>query len=466
MAKYIFVLGKNWRLSIGELLHILNSNGFNGKIFDYSACVAIIEFDKGILSEKQIAELQFILGGTLKIGKVVDFIDYKTFIKSFPYNISDIPHPGVMLDARKKVKNFIKDSIYPIFGKIKKNEKYFFANSIYPIEFRSPYYRILTQHFLPFLNKLWPQYLKERGARTAIYFKYPEQNMKNGTLNPIFPHHFFQYELYKPTKREILYCLTEEGLYIGYTLNATNSNMLKMIDEERPYKRFEASIPPKFAKIMINLLNLKKPYNTMRILDPFVGSGTILLFAYSMGIQVYGSDSDMECVIGTRRNLNWIKKFLEKPLDINFNSTIINANINVLSEKFKNMKFHGIVTEPLFVPILKELPHYENMIKIVNNQIIPSYEIAFREFDKLLKAGYRVSITSPLIETLEGEKINIDLKPLAEKYGFKNIDIINKRKITEKSDRNLRLVDRNGIISDKSSLYLYRQFFVFEKNKK
>jgi len=462
MEKYIFVLGKNWKLCLGELIHILNMNDFKGKIIDYSACVAIIEFEKEMLKAKQIADLQYILGGTLKIGKVIDFLDQKTFIKAFPYKIEDISKYGVMNDARKQVENLIKDSVYPIFGKLK-NEKYFIANSIYPIQYKDPYYKVLIKHFLPFLNENWVKILKEKGARSVIYFKYPEKYMEEGTLNPIFPHHFFKYELYKPNRKEILYATTEEGIYLGYTLNATNPNMVKMVDEERPYKKFEASIPPKFVKIMINLLNLKRPYNTMKVLDPFVGSGTILLFAYSMGIQVYGADSNIECVEGTKKNLNWIKKYLIKPLKIDFNKNVINAKIEELSEKFANIKFHGIVTEPILTPVLKEIPKYEKINKIVQEQVIPTYDQAFKEFKKVLKEGSRISITAPVIETLDGGKISINLNEIALKYGLKSVKIIDKNKITEKSDINLKISGKERVITDRSSIYLHRQFFIFQK---
>lgn len=459
--KYFFILGKNWHLSLAEINHMLQKVDFKGKIIDYSACSAIVQFEKEELKETQIGQLQFMLGGTQKIGKVVEFIEYQTFMEAFPEEISSEVHPGVMIDARKRVTGFMEDSGYPIFGKIEKDGNYFVANSIYPIEFRSNYYKTLIKHFLHYVNKFWMDYLKRHGAKKAIYFRYPEENVNSGNLNPIFPHHFFQYELYLPTKKEITYCLTNEGLYIGYVLNVTNANEQKMIDEERPFIDQKSAIPPKFAKIMVSLLNLKQPLNGMRILDPFCGSGTILLFAYSLGIQVYGSDIDTKKVAGTKKNLKWIQKFLEKPTPINLEKNIIQSNINELSKNFNDIKFHGIVSEPILLPFYNELPAFNDLEKHIKNEVLPTYQTALNEFKKILKNNSRVCLTSASIETLDGGTIRIDLNNLAEDLGYKIIPILDTRIIKEKKQENLRLKTRRNISFDGHTKFMKREFYLF-----
>ncbi|MHA1728983.1 MAG: TRM11 family SAM-dependent methyltransferase [Promethearchaeota archaeon] len=466
MLKYIFILGKNWLLSLSEIEHFLRKKQFKGIITDYSACAAIIEFEKGKFSEKKIAELIFALGGTLKICQVVDFIQNSTFMEAFPEKIDGSEHPGLMIDGRRYIEGILSDIIYPIFGKIdkKKQGKYFIANSVYPVLFNSSYYSaVLIKHFLPFLNKNWITNLKEAGVKNATYYRYPEEGMASGNLNPIFPHHFMRYKLYKPERKEIVYSFTEEGMYIGYTLNVTNSNEMKMIDEERPYKNPKGSIPPKFAKIMINLLNLQRPYGTRRILDPFCGTGTILLFSYIQGIHVYGADKDNICTRGTKKNIRWIQKFLEKPLKINPNKDIINANISEIEEKFDGLKFDGVITEPILLPYFTELPRYNYINEIIQNSVIPSYEMAFEIFKRILKAsGCRVVITAPSVQTLDGGRIRVNLNPIAEKFGFTKIYVLNKKNISEKSDTRLKLSSKGNALYDNNSKYFRREFYIFE----
>ncbi len=46
MIRFLFVLGSNWRLSLAEIDNVLkNAPQFKGRITDYSANIAIVEFD-------------------------------------------------------------------------------------------------------------------------------------------------------------------------------------------------------------------------------------------------------------------------------------------------------------------------------------------------------------------------------------------------------------------------------------
>jgi len=58
MLNYLFILGSNWILSLSELDIILQREEYKGKIKDYSACAAIVEFDQGELTLDKISELQ------------------------------------------------------------------------------------------------------------------------------------------------------------------------------------------------------------------------------------------------------------------------------------------------------------------------------------------------------------------------------------------------------------------------
>ena len=81
MERFLFVLGSNWQLSIAELDNYLANSQNKGKIIDYSANIAIVEFEK-LHQDKQyinnLMEIQFILGGCQKIAEIYDFVDIKT----------------------------------------------------------------------------------------------------------------------------------------------------------------------------------------------------------------------------------------------------------------------------------------------------------------------------------------------------------------------------------------------------
>ncbi len=459
MARYIFILGKNWRLSLAEINNVLESPPYEGRIVDYSASTAIVEFEEDIKKDANFDRLIYHLGGTQKIGKLVDFVDLRTLQGAFPEEIT--PDTTIQSKHRKYIGNLLKDASYPIYGKIQ-SLKYFTANSIYGISFQHPYYKTLVQHFLPYVNKQWTKILKGKGAKNSLYYRYPEDRIRKGTLNPLFPHHYWAYKLFQTHRKEILYVMTEEGMYIGYTINVTNANEMKKLDENRPYKDPKSSIPPKFAKIMIELLHLNQPYASNRILDPFCGAGTILMFAHSQGIQTFGLDIDQTRIKGTKKNLKWLSKILENPRKIN-PLNYKTGDIAKLAELFGENKIDGIVTEPFLLPFYRELPRYREVSSIMEKTVIPSYEKLFSEGSKVLKLNHRIVVTSPAVETLDGGRFRMDLYDIASKNGFKSVPIFGEKFIAEKSDQDLQLfADKHSIYDDKSEI-IRREFYVFEK---
>ena len=80
MNNFLFVLGRNFKLSLAELDNILKNSQFKGQIKDYSANIAVVEFislhdDKYYVNK--LMELQFLLGGCQKIAKIYDFINIR-----------------------------------------------------------------------------------------------------------------------------------------------------------------------------------------------------------------------------------------------------------------------------------------------------------------------------------------------------------------------------------------------------
>ncbi|MBE2899654.1 TIGR01177 family methyltransferase [Methanothermobacter thermautotrophicus] len=74
-------------------------------------------------------------------------------------------------------------------------------------------------------------------------------------------------------------------------------------NEARPHKRpffYPGSMSPKLARCMVNLSGVKAGD---RLLDPFCGTGGILIEAGLMGVRVMGADIDWRMVEGTRENL-------------------------------------------------------------------------------------------------------------------------------------------------------------------
>ena len=467
MDNFIFVLGSNWQLSIAELDNVLKYSQFKGKIIDYSANIAVVQFenlheDKHYINK--LMELQFILGGTQKISKVYDFIDIRTINNAFPLKIEKFK---MLEGARKKIVAVLNNLLEKIFQRIK-NENLFFAVSIYPNLFDEEYYKkILVKHFLPFLNKNIMEILKEKGAKKSLYFEYPEDNIQSGNLNPIFPHHLIIYGLFNVDRAEIIFGFTEEGVYIGRTFTADDPNFKKRIDEERPFKEFKSSISPKLTLIMLNFLNLFEYREEKKILDPFVGNGTIPIFGLIEDFEIYGSDIDPIKVRNTIRNLNWVLNELEEPVPPFLTERIKEIDINILSQRFQSNYFDGICTEPALGPFYKEKPYYIEALEIIETQLEPLYEATFRESYKILKPYSRICIIAPVISTIDGGDIQLNINKIALKNNFKLIPMIDKNRIVTKSNIKLQIRQKHtkSLIDAKKGQILKRKIYVFEKQE-
>jgi tRNA G10 N-methylase Trm11 len=254
-------------------------------------------------------------------------------------------------------------------------------------------------------------------------------------------------------------------MHIGYTINVSNSNEIKKLDEQRPFKDAKSSIPPKFAKIMIDLLDLNRPYSGNRILDPFCGAGTILMFAHSQGIQTYGLDIDQKRSAGALKNIKWISKILENPQKATA-SQYRTGDISTLEKIFSDIKFDGIVTEPFLLPFYRELPRYNELLPIMEKTVIPTYRKLLTEGFKVLKSDRRIVITTPEVETLDGGRFRIHIEEMAQEVGFELTPIYGKKFIAEKSDQDLQLFfDKKSLYDDKSEI-IRREFHIFEKREK
>jgi len=465
MNKFLFVLGSNWQISLAELDTVLKNSQFKGTIIDYSANIAIVEFET--LHEERhyinkLMELQFILGGCQKIAKIFDFIDIQTIYEAFPLKIEKFK---LIESTRNKIGALLNININNIFPKIR-NESLFFAVSIYPNLFDEDYYsQILVKHFLPYLNKEIMKILKEKGAKKSLYYKYPEENIESGNLNPIFPHHIIKYGLFNKDRAEIIFGFTEEGVYIARTFTADDPNFKKKIDEERPFKEFKSSISPKLAIMMLNFLNLFDSRESKKILDPFVGNGTILMFASIEDFQIYGSDVNNKKVGYTLRNLNWLFDELEEQIPFLLDNQIKCLDVKDLSTYFEENYFDGICTEPELGPFYKERPYYNEVKKLLKLKLEPMFNDFFKEANKILKPKCRISLIAPIIDTVDGGDLQINVEKIAIKYNFKQIPILDANRIINKS--NLRLQFKKNqtksLIDAKKNQIIKRKIYIFEK---
>lgn len=122
---------------------------------------------------------------------------------------------------------------------------------------------------------------------------------------------------------EIVLIKRDDFVWAGQTVAAHDPNSYTKRDIEKPARDMRVGLlPPKLAQILLNFglwlvesdkkkeetEKKKKKKDPLTVLDPFCGSGVILMEALLRGWPVLGSDVSLKSVNGTEKNLDWTRK--------------------------------------------------------------------------------------------------------------------------------------------------------------
>lgn len=144
--------------------------------------------------------------------------------------------------------------------------------------------------------------------------------------------------------------------FVCRTLGVHNPYQFKKRDVKRPAQRPMFSMPPRLARIMVNLAG-----KGGRLADPFCGLGTILQEALLLGWDVWGCDTDPACVEGCRKNLGWLAR--EDAPDLA--KAIRVGDARALTAHIPRGSLDAVVTEPYLGPALKAQPSEAEAGKIL-----------------------------------------------------------------------------------------------------
>lgn len=163
---------------------------------------------------------------------------------------------------------------------------------------------------------------------------------------------------------------------------------------KRDYGRPEAEghigmIPPKVARMMINLAIGNTPLEDKTLLDPFCGVGTILAEALVTGVSVVGSDSQMDQIRRSEKNLAWVKS--EYALKNNF--SIQHKSSETVSLALKPQTIDFIVTEPDLGPSNENF--LRSNVGTISLKLGGLYERSLNDWTKVLKKNAVVVMVIP-----------------------------------------------------------------------
>lgn len=172
-------------------------------------------------------------------------------------------------------------------------------------------------------------------------------------------------------------------------------------------------LPPKLARIMVNLAQTEKQEI---ILDPFCGSGTVMMEAATLGhVNLIGSDISHQAILDTQRNLDWTIQHHHLP-PLNYQT--FKKDVKEINTVIKN-KVGVIITEPYLGRPLKGSETSQELSAQAQD-LKQLYLEAFKTFHKILATKGVIIFIIPKFR-YKDSWIEIDCLNEIKKIGFKPI---------------------------------------------
>ncbi len=223
----------------------------------------------------------------------------------------------------------------------------------------------------------------------------------------------------------------DKKVSIGLTTQVQNIDAWSLRDFGRPFRDAKTGmLPPKLARMMVNLAGPKQA-----LLDPFCGSGTVIMEAALLhkDLQLVGSDIDARQIAGAQENTEWL---MSKELIRRADAGRINWNIAPVQEIDQHLsgkQFDAIVTEGyLGAPLSGQEPKAALARERANIEDL--WADALPILAKLQPAGGRLVAIWPELLNAHGSE-QVDASEAAKNAGY---SIIEKPLIYARPDQHLR----------------------------
>ena len=386
----MFIPGKNWKLSLAELVSFLEARRVKFEIVAFSReffTVDIYEYAEVL----DIADF----GGIIKIGNVTKNFSTGLLTEAF-------------LRESKENKTRIKEEIATnslIDGMLEKaSGKYTFGVSVYNSdEALRPVSRMVQR----FVGSTIKRELREHGVKAGFMGFAKDRQCPQLTHVEVLKKNMVE------NKAEALFCMGKQQTWLAVTTGVHNPFEFQKRDIGKPRQRKIFAMPPRLARIMVNL-SFCTPGKVL--LDPFCGVGTILQEALLAKANVLGMDLNQWCVDAAKENLEWLtNEYALKASEFR----VLRGDALGMARKI-GQKVDGVVTEPDLGPALRDVPTAPYALKIVE-KLKPLFFGFLTEAYKVLASGGRLVLVTPYFKTRSGKPVRMPLEEKAEEIGFRRV---------------------------------------------
>ena len=267
-----FILGSHPDISIAEIKQVIkDQNQIYNELHRSDSVLVIDQIDVNL------GQLQETLAGTIKVGRIIGEM-----------NVFDLTGTTDLIGSYAS-------------GAMGKN-KISFGLSVYDLGGKHKTRDIVDE--IDDIGSSVKKYLKETG-RPVRYVSSKE---------PILSSVIVEQNGLLISGGEYVFLVSDEKILICQTEAVQNFKSWSDRDYGRPARDSKSGmLPPKLARMMVNLAGTVE---SKTILDPFCGSGTILMEAMLLGAdKIIGSDISEKATNDTAKNITWIvdRRNLEAP---------------------------------------------------------------------------------------------------------------------------------------------------------
>lgn len=181
----------------------------------------------------------------------------------------------------------------------------------------------------------------------------------------------------------------ETAIVLARTVAAQDVDTWAQRDIEKPERdRQRGMLPPKVARMMLNIaIGADNPADHV-VFDPFCGMGTILIEAADLGVvTLLGNDASPEAIMATQKNLTWWKSISKQ--DFSWELT---------TKPTENLEIRDFKVRPTIVvtePFLGKLTPNEAQIPGIVRGLEKLYRGSLKALRQLVPVGGRMALILP-----------------------------------------------------------------------
>jgi len=433
MQFQLFIPGKNWRLSLAELVSLLETKGSKFSVGSFSKEFFVVSID-----EKVDSSIIDDLGGTIKIG--VSVADFSTEIVKRAFLQKD-------KEAKAQIGgNIVASGLVDAMVKAE-SEKTLFGVSVYCAEKKL---RSVSKGIQRFIGSSIKRELTGYGKKSKFMGFAKDRKLPQLSHVEVLKKNMVE------NKTEILFCVGREQTFVATTVAVHNPFEFQKRDVGKPVQRKIFAIPPRLARIMVNLTACTEG---KVLLDPFCGVGTVLQEALLAKAKAIGVDINRWCVEATMRNMEWLKDEygLEKA-----EYRVLQGDVYRLSQKIGWEQVDCVATEPDLGPALRQMPTKSYAVRIAE-KLEPLYYCLLEEAYKVLKSGGRLVLVSPYIKTRSGNPVTMGIEEKAVDIGFERVYPFKRELFAKDGAVPENLVAMASLVDAEERHKIGREIHVFQK---